>query len=70
MFPYINPHVRTIVSGEAKDQTEFGARVEITFDVDSVRIERLNCDVCDECEKLKPAIERYYERYGTSQRGS
>jgi hypothetical protein len=58
------PHVRPIVRGKAKANTEFGAKIAISL-VDSYAfVERLDWNNFNEGTDFIPSIERYKERYG------
>lgn len=58
------PYVRPIVRGKAKAMTEFGAKISASVIDGKVILDRLSWDAYNESEDLKPAVERYKERFG------
>lgn len=58
------PHVRPIVRGKAKAETEFGAKVAISMVNGYAFIEQLSWDNFNESTGLKDAVEAYHQRYG------
>lgn len=59
------PYIRPIVRGKAKAPTEFGAKLDMSVDENSMaRIEKISFDAYNESDVLIDAAERYYERYG------
>ena len=60
------PYVRPIVRGKSKAMTEFGAKLSASVIDGKVILDRLSWDAYNESEDLKPAVERYKERFGYS----
>jgi hypothetical protein len=58
------PHVRPIVRGKAKAETEFGAKVAISMVDGYAFIDHLSWDAFNESNDLQQAVENYRERYG------
>jgi IS5 family transposase len=58
------PHVRPIVRGKAKAETEFGAKVAISMVDGYAFIDHLSWDSFNEILDLKQAVESYKQRYG------
>jgi hypothetical protein len=58
------PHVRPIVRGKARAETEFGAKVAISMVDGYTFIDHLSWDSFNESGDLKQAVEDYKERYG------
>ena len=58
------PHVRPIVRGKAKAETEFGAKVAISMVDGYAFIDHLSWDAFNESSDLIQAVENYRERYG------
>ena len=58
------PHVRPIVRGKAKAETEFGAKVAVSMVDGYIFIDRLSWDSFNESNDLKQAVEDYKKRYG------
>ena len=58
------PYVRPIVRGKSKAMTEFGAKISASVIDGKVILDRLSWDAYNESEDLKPAVERYKERFG------
>lgn len=58
------PHVRPIVRGKARSQTEFGAKVAISMVDGYAFIDHLSWDSFNESLGLKQAVEDYKQRYG------
>lgn len=58
------PHVRPIVRGKARAETEFGAKVAISMVDGYTFIDHLSWDAFNESADLKQAVEGYKERYG------
>lgn len=58
------PHVRPIVRGKARSQTEFGAKVAISMVDGYAFIDHLSWDSFNESHSLKQAVEDYKQRYG------
>jgi len=58
------PHVRPIVRGKARSETEFGAKVAISMVNGYAFIDRLSWDPFNESLGLKKAVEDYKQRYG------
>jgi hypothetical protein len=58
------PHVRPIIRGKANAQTEFGAKVTISYVNGYAFIEELKWDNFNEGTGLKAAVETYYKRFG------
>jgi len=57
-------HVRPIVRGKAKANTEFGAKINLSEVEGFSRIDRLNWDAYNESEDIKLQVENYYKTYG------
>ena len=58
------PHVRPIVRGKARAETEFGAKVAISMVDGYAFIDHLSWDSFNESLDLKQAVENYKQRYG------
>ena len=58
------PHVRPIVRGKAKANTEFGAKINLSEVEGFSRIDRLNWEAYNESEDIKLQVENYYKIYG------
>lgn len=58
------PYVRPIVRGKSKAMTEFGAKLSASVIDGKVLLDRLSWDAYNESGDLKPAVERYKERFG------
>jgi len=58
------PHVRPIVRGKARAETEFGAKVAISMVDGYAFIDHLSWDSFNESLGLKQAVEDYKKRYG------
>jgi hypothetical protein len=58
------PHVRPIVRGKARSETEFGAKVAISMVDGYAFIDRLSWDPFNESLSLKQAVQDYKQRYG------
>ncbi|OPY59186.1 MAG: Transposase DDE domain protein [Pelotomaculum sp. PtaU1.Bin035] len=58
------PHVRPIVRGKARAETEFGAKVAISMVDGYAFIDHLSWDSFNESLDLKQAVEDYKQRYG------
>lgn len=58
------PHVRPIVRGKARAETEFGAKVAISMVDGYAFIDHLSWDSFNESLGLKKAVEEYKKRYG------
>ena len=58
------PHVRPIVRGKARAETEFGAKVAISMVDGYTFIDHLSWDAFNESGDLIQAVEDYKERYG------
>lgn len=58
------PHVRPIVRGKTKAETEFGAKVAISLVKGYAFIDELSWDNFNEGTRLKDAVESYRKRFG------
>ena len=58
------PHVRPIVRGKDKNNTEFGSKINISEVNGFCRIDRLSWDAYNESVDVKNQVERFYEMYG------
>ena len=58
------PYVRPIVRGKAKAKTEFGAKISASVIDGKFVLDRLEWDAYNECTDIRPAVERYKERFG------
>ncbi len=58
------PYVRPIVRGKSRAATEFGAKLSASVIDGKVILDRLSWDAYNESEDLKPAVQRYKERFG------
>lgn len=58
------PHVRPIVRGKDKNNTEFGSKINISEVNGFCRIDRLSWDAYNESVDAKIQVERFYEMYG------
>ncbi len=58
------PHIRPIVRGKARTNTEFGAKVAISLVNGDARIERLDWDNFNEGKTLQRSVENYRQQYG------
>ena len=58
------PHVRPIVRGKAKANTEFGAKINLSEVEGFSRIDRLNWDAYNESEDIELQVENYCRVYG------
>jgi IS5 family transposase len=58
------PHVRPIVRGKAKANTEFGAKVAVSMVDGYMYVDRLSWDSFNESSELQKAVENYKERFG------
>lgn len=58
------PHIRPIVRGKARAETEFGAKVAISMVDGYAFIDHLSWDAFNESGDLIQAVEDYKERYG------
>jgi IS5 family transposase len=58
------PHVRPIVRGKAKANTEFGAKVAVSMVGGYIYVDRLSWDSFNEGNDLEQAVKNYKERYG------
>lgn len=57
------PHVRPIVSGKAKANTEFGAKVAVSMVDGYIYVDHLSWDPFNESLDLQQAVESYKERF-------
>jgi IS5 family transposase len=58
------PHIRPIVRGKAKANTEFGAKVAVSMVDGYFYIDHLSWDSFNESCELQKAVENYKERFG------
>ena len=58
------PHVRPIVTGKAKQSTEFGAKVSVSMVDGYAFVEKLDWEAYSEAGQLQPAVEGYKMKYG------
>jgi hypothetical protein len=58
------PHVRPIVRGKDKENTEFGAKINVSEVNGFCRIDRLNWDAYNESTDVKMQVERFRDLYG------
>lgn len=58
------PHVRPMVRGKAKAETEFGAKVAVSMVEGYIFVDKLRWDPFNESGKLQQAVEDYKKRYG------
>ena len=58
------PYVRPIVRGKAGKRTEFGAKLSGVVIDGNVYLDNLNWDAYNETSDMKPAVEKYKQRFG------
>ena len=58
------PHVRPVVRGKARVNTEFGAKISISFGDEYVFVERISWEDYNESGDLKMQVEKYKELTG------
>jgi hypothetical protein len=58
------PHVRPIVRGKAKANTEFGAKISVSMVNGYIHVDRLSWDSFNESLDLQQAVESYKEHFG------
>lgn len=58
------PYVRPIVRGKAGKRTEFGAKISGVVIDGNVYLDNLNWDAYNETSDMKPAVEKYKQRFG------
>jgi transposase, IS5 family len=58
------PHIRPIVRGKAGKQTEFGAKLSVSYIDGFVFLDHLSWENFNESQDLKAQVEKYKENYG------
>ena len=58
------PHVRPIVRGKTKNNTEFGNKIDVCLDNGIAYVHRSSWEAYNEGEDLKSAVEAYKKRWG------
>jgi hypothetical protein len=58
------PHVRPMVRGKARNNTEFGAKINISEVNGFTQVERFSWDAFNEGNDVKSAVENFYRTYG------